>query len=46
MLGRAADTVRLGPVMAGPVVGTAPLVIVFLFLQRHFVAGLTEGATK
>lgn len=46
MISRAADTVKLGPVMAGSVVGTAPLVVVFLLLQRHFVAGLTEGATK
>jgi ABC-type glycerol-3-phosphate transport system permease component len=46
MVSRAADTVRLGPVMAGSVVGTIPLVTVFLLLQRHFVAGLTEGATK
>jgi ABC-type glycerol-3-phosphate transport system permease component len=46
MISRAADTVRLGPVMAGSVVGTLPLVVVFLLLQRHFVAGLMEGATK
>jgi len=33
-------------VAAGSVIIALPLLIVFFVLQRHFVAGLTLGATK
>jgi len=31
---------------AGAVIGLVPVIIVFVFLQRFFIRGLTEGATK
>ncbi len=31
---------------AGAVIALVPIIVVFLFLQRSFVRGLTEGATK
>lgn len=38
--------VRWGELMAGSVVMSIPVVVLFAALQRHFVAGLTQGATK
>ena len=35
-----------GPVMAGTVLASVPMIIVFLFLQRHMIKGLTAGAVK
>ena len=32
--------------MAGSVLAILPVVILFAFLQRYFVAGLTSGAVK
>lgn len=31
---------------AGAVMALVPMIIVFILLQRHFIRGLTEGATK
>ncbi len=31
---------------AGAVIGLVPVIIIFIFLQRYFIQGLTEGATK
>lgn len=31
---------------AGAVLGLVPVILVFIFLQRFFIRGLTEGATK
>lgn len=31
---------------AGSVIALVPVVLIFVFLQRYFVRGLTEGATK
>jgi ABC-type glycerol-3-phosphate transport system permease component len=31
---------------AGAVIGLVPVILVFIFLQRYFIQGLTEGATK
>lgn len=33
-------------IIAGSLIATMPTVLVFLFLQRYFMAGLTLGATK
>ncbi|MGQ9628477.1 MAG: carbohydrate ABC transporter permease [Anaerolineae bacterium] len=33
-------------IVAGSLIATVPTVIVFLFLQRYFIQGLTLGATK
>lgn len=35
-----------GQLMAGSVVATIPLVVLFLFIQEKFVAGMTAGAVK
>lgn len=35
-----------GPVMAGTVLASIPMVIVFLFLQKSMIKGLTAGAVK
>lgn len=35
-----------GPVMAGTVLTMAPVLVVFLLLQRHMIKGLTAGAVK
>lgn len=35
-----------GPVMAGTILVLAPILIIFLLLQRHMIKGLTAGAVK
>lgn len=37
---------RWGPFAAGSLIGAIPVVILFLFLQRYIVGGLTAGAVK
>ena len=32
--------------MASSVMVSMPIIVLFFFLQRYFVAGLTAGATK
>ena len=39
-------TVKWNEMMAASVVGIAPVLIIFLFLQKYIVAGLTSGAVK
>jgi ABC-type glycerol-3-phosphate transport system permease component len=39
-------TISYGTLMAGAVVVSIPIMIVFIFLQRYFIAGLTAGAVK
>ena len=38
--------IRYGELMASSVIISVPVIAVFFFLQRHFVAGLTAGAVK
>ncbi|WP_129842904.1 carbohydrate ABC transporter permease [Streptomyces sp. RFCAC02] len=38
--------VQYGALMAAAVLVTLPVLAVFLFNQRHFISGLTEGSTK
>jgi lactose/L-arabinose transport system permease protein len=38
--------VSWGGIMAGAVVLTAPMLVVFILLQRHFIAGISAGAIK
>jgi ABC-type glycerol-3-phosphate transport system permease component len=38
--------VRWGELMSGSVVMSIPVIVLFSVLQRHFVAGLTAGASK
>lgn len=40
------ESVDYGMVMAGAFLSSLPVVIVFLFMQRQFVSGLTLGAIK
>jgi len=40
------NTVVWGQTMAGTVVAVAPMVVIFLLLQRRFIEGLTAGAVK
>jgi arabinogalactan oligomer/maltooligosaccharide transport system permease protein len=37
---------RWGPFAAGAIIGAVPVVVIFLFLQRFIVSGLTQGAVK
>lgn len=39
-------TISYGALMAGSVVISIPIMVVFIFLQRYFIAGLTAGAVK
>ena len=39
-------TVKWNEMMAASLVGIAPVLIVFLFLQKYIVEGLTSGAVK
>lgn len=38
--------IQYGPLMAGVVLATVPVLVVFLFNQRHFISGLTDGSLK
>jgi multiple sugar transport system permease protein/raffinose/stachyose/melibiose transport system permease protein len=38
--------IRYGELMASSVMVSIPIIVLFFFLQRYFVAGLTAGATK
>jgi multiple sugar transport system permease protein len=38
--------VQYGALMAAAVLVTLPVIAVFLFNQRHFISGLTEGSVK
>jgi lactose/L-arabinose transport system permease protein len=38
--------VSWGGIMAGALLLTAPILVVFVFLQRHFIAGISAGAVK
>ena len=40
------DRVHWGALMVGAVVMTLPVLAVFVFLQRYFIAGITAGAVK
>lgn len=37
---------RWGPFSAGAVIGSIPTVVLFMFLQRYIVSGLTQGSVK
>jgi multiple sugar transport system permease protein len=38
--------VQWGPLSAGVILSTVPVAILFIFLQRHLIHGLTAGAVK
>ena len=41
-----ADKVYWGALMTAAVIMTMPVLVVFIFLQRYFIAGITAGAVK
>lgn len=43
---RSDGIVQYGPLMAGAVLVTLPVIAIFLFYQRGFISGLTEGSVK
>ncbi len=40
------NTSNVAQIMAGTVLTALPMIIVFLFMQRQFIAGMTAGAVK
>ena len=46
MLFKGANTIDWGGLMAGSVIAVIPVTLIFLFLQRHFLAGLMSGSVK
>ncbi|MCA9859190.1 MAG: carbohydrate ABC transporter permease [Thermomicrobiales bacterium] len=40
------STVRWGPLMAGTFFVIAPLIVIYLWAQKHIIEGITSGATK
>lgn len=40
------NAVAYGPMMAGATLAALPMMIIFLFMQRYFMEGLTVGALK
>ncbi|WP_274653007.1 carbohydrate ABC transporter permease [Paenibacillus humicola] len=40
------NVVKYGSVMAGAVIGLVPIIILFLFFQRHFISGVFSGSVK
>jgi len=42
----ASGNVQYGPVMAGAIIATVPVLLVFLFNQRSFISGLADGSVK
>jgi multiple sugar transport system permease protein len=40
------NTVNVGVTMAGTMITAAPMIVVFLMLQRRFIEGLTAGSVK
>jgi ABC-type glycerol-3-phosphate transport system permease component len=46
LLSRQANSVQPSVVMAGAVLASIPVLVLFAALQRHFIAGLTAGSVK
>jgi ABC-type glycerol-3-phosphate transport system permease component len=40
------NTINWGDTMAGTVLASVPMIVIFLILQRRFIEGLTAGAVK
>lgn len=43
---RFADSTQFGPMMAGSVIASIPMIILFFSLQKYFLQGITIGALK
>lgn len=46
MLFKGANLVDWGGLMAASVISVLPVTIIFLFLQKYFLAGLMSGSVK
>ena len=46
MLFKGVNAIDWGGLMAGSVVAVIPVTLIFLFLQRYFLAGLMSGSVK
>lgn len=46
MLFKGANSIDWGGLMAASVIAVLPVALIFLFLQRYFIAGLMSGAVK
>nr|WP_245308233.1 carbohydrate ABC transporter permease [Halalkalibacter urbisdiaboli] len=46
MMVQPGQTVQYGAVMSGAVIGLIPMLILFLFFQKHFVSGVFGGSVK
>ena len=46
MLFKGANTIDWGSMMAGSVIAVIPVTVIFLFLQKYFLAGLMSGSVK
>ena len=42
----ASGNIKYGPLMAGAFLATIPVLVLFLFNQRSFISGLSEGSVK
>ena len=40
------DSVNWNEVMAASAISSVPLIVLFMFLQRYFISGMTAGAVK
>jgi multiple sugar transport system permease protein len=40
------NTINWGDTMAGTVLASLPMIVIFILLQRRFIEGLTAGAVK
>jgi len=40
------QTVKWNEMMAASLVGVLPVLLIFLFMQKHLISGLTSGAVK
>lgn len=43
---QAQGNLEIGPTFAGYILGSIPLILVFLFLMRYYIEGLTQGGVK
>jgi multiple sugar transport system permease protein len=43
---RFADSTQFGPMMAGSIIASIPMIILFFSLQKYFLQGITIGAIK
>jgi multiple sugar transport system permease protein len=40
------DTFAWGPLMAGSIIATVPIIILYMFASRYLISGMTLGGVK